>query len=139
MSKKSKIMCGILLLIIPTIAYGGYFLLTVLTGQFVDLELNELQESMFRAGHAHAGVLVILSLIVQLLADHTKLNTALNWFSRIGVPLAALLISSGFFFSAIGENITEPNDFIILIYIGIFFLVTSLIILAAGLLRNRNN
>jgi hypothetical protein len=50
----------------------------------------------FRAGHAHAGVIVILSLICQMLADAAVLPIPLLWVARIGVPLSAILISALF-------------------------------------------
>ena len=55
---------------------------------------------MFRAGHAHAGVLVILSLVCQLLADAASPapDWAL-WIARLGTPIAAVLIPMGFFLS----------------------------------------
>jgi len=36
---------------------------------------NLLRQNFFRAGHAHAGVIVILSLICQMLADAAVLPT----------------------------------------------------------------
>src|SRR3982074_2326811 len=111
MSSDTKLMCGILLLVIPTIQYGGYFLLTILSGKF-KMPLNDFQKSMSRAGHAHAGVLVILALIAQILSDYANLRAELKWVVRIGFPLAAILISGGFFASSIGKSITKPNNFI---------------------------
>ena len=63
MSSTTLISTGVLLLIVITIAYGGTFLLKVTTGK---VETNDLQRRFFRAGHAHAGVLVILGLVVRL-------------------------------------------------------------------------
>ena len=135
MSPETKITCGIILLTIPTIEYGGYFLLSILSAR-QKLVLTDFQKSMFRAGHAHAGVLVILALIAQILADHTSLNLVLEKFIRIGFPLAAILISGGFFASASGKNITKPNSLISILYIGILILASSSIILGIGLIKN---
>jgi hypothetical protein len=136
MTRESKLLCGIIVLTIPTIEYGGYFLLSVLSGKNPELELNEFQRAMFRAGHAHAGVIVILSLVCQLLADHASLSRALLWFTRAGVPAAALLIPAGFFFSAMGRGATKPDGWIALLYIGVVVLAAALIILGIGLLRS---
>lgn len=135
MSPDTKMTCGIILLTIPTIQYGGYFLLSILSGR-LKLPLTEFQKSMFRAGHAHAGVLVILALIAQVLADYASLNIALEKFVRIGFPLAAILVSGGFFASASGKNITKPNNLISILYAGILILAASTIILGIGLIRN---
>ena len=135
MSPDTKMTCGIILLTVPTIQYGGYFLLTILSGK-QKLPLTDFQKSMFRAGHAHAGVLVILALIAEILADYTNLNMVLEKFIRIGFPLAAILVSGGFFASASGKNITKPNSLISILYIGILLLAASSIILGVGLIKN---
>jgi hypothetical protein len=79
---------------------------------------NPLRQNFFRAGHAHAGVIVILSLICQVLADAAVLPTSLMWFVRIGVPLSAILISAGFFFSVLPPNATRAGGAVSLIYAG---------------------
>ncbi len=135
MTHEAKLMSGITLLTIPSIEYGGYFLLTVLSGKFKGATFTGFQKSMFRAGHAHAGVIVILSLVCQVMADDANLSTALLWLVRAGVPTAALLISGGFFCCALDKDATQPNGLIKLIYTGIFVLAASLIILGVGLLR----
>jgi len=136
MTFEAKLMCGIILMTIPGIQFGGYFLLRVLTGGHDRLELTDFQKSMFRAGHAHAGVLVILSLICQLLTDQAALSPTLAWIVRAGVPSAALLISGGFFFSAMGKGAKKPNGLILLIYAGIGVLALSLVMLGFGLLSS---
>jgi hypothetical protein len=118
---------------VPTIIYGGYFLLTILSGR-QKLPLTDFQKSMFRAGHAHAGVLVILSLVAEILTDYAALTDAKEHIVRIGFPLAAILVSGGFFSSAAGRNVSKPNRSIVILYLGIAVLVTSLIILGIGLI-----
>jgi len=92
---------------------------------------------MFRAGHAHAGVLVILALIAQLLIDYAELDPTLAWIIRMGFPLAAILVSGGFFASAIGQNRTKPNGYISILYAGALLLAASLIILGVALIRSK--
>ena len=65
---------------------------------------NPLRQNLFRAGNAHAGVIVILSLVCQMLADAAILPSPLVWFVRIGVPLAAILISARFLFYAVADG-----------------------------------
>ena len=96
---------------------------------------NPLRQNFFRAGHAHAGVIVILSLICQLLADSAALPVPLLWFVRIGVPLAAILISAGFFFSVLPPTATEPSGAVSLIYVGAVVLAIAVISLGIGLVR----
>ncbi len=53
---------------------------------------NPLRQNFFRAGHAHAGVIVILSLVCQMLADSAALPISLLWLVRIAVPFAAVFL-----------------------------------------------
>jgi hypothetical protein len=99
MTSQARFMSGIILITVPTIQYGGYFLLTSLMDRTSGYMDNALRQNFFRAGHAHAGVIVILSLICQLLADAAVLPAPLLWFVRIGGPISAVLISAGFFVS----------------------------------------
>jgi len=126
---------GIILITVPTIQYGGYFLLTSLMDKAIGYMDNPLRQNFFRAGHAHAGVIVILSLFCQMLADAAVLPTALLWLVRIGVPLSAILISAGFFFSVLPPTATKANGAISLIYAGTLILAVGVVTLGIGLLR----
>src|SRR5258708_9245058 len=98
-SNITRLMCGIILITVPTIEFGGAFLLKMLrTGEAGYMD-NPIRQNLFRAGHAHAGVIVILSLICQMLVDSILLPEALSWCVRIGVPAAAILMPLGFFLS----------------------------------------
>jgi hypothetical protein len=135
MTREARLLSGIILITVPTIQYGGYFLLTSLVNRGSGYMENPLRQNFFRAGHAHAGVIVILSLVCQMLADATILPSPLIWFVRIGVPLSAILISAGFFFSMLPPAATQPSGAIFLIYVGAVILALSVLTLAVGLLR----
>src|ERR1700726_5028185 len=135
MTREARMMSGIILNTVPTIQYGGYFLLTSLMSKGSGYMENPLRQNFFRAGHAHAGVIVILSLVCQMLADAAGLPSPLIWFVRIGVPLSALLISAGFFFSMLPPTATQPNGAISLIYVGAVVLAVSVLTLGVGLIR----
>jgi hypothetical protein len=135
MTREARLMSGIILITVPTIQYGGYFLFTSLMNRASGYMENPLRQNFFRAGHAHAGVIVILSLVCQILADSAILPSPLVWFVRIGAPLSAILISAGFFFSMLPPAATEPSPAIGLIYAGAVFLAISVITLAIGLIR----
>jgi Ni,Fe-hydrogenase I cytochrome b subunit len=136
MTSLSKLFSGITILTVPTIAYGGYYLLTILSG-YDKTPLTDFQKGMFRAGHAHAGVLVILSLIAQLLLDNTQMNSGLQLALRVCFPLAAVLVSGGFFAAAAGRGLTQPNSMIPILYSGALLLVISLILLGISLIKSR--
>ena len=135
MTSQARFMSGIVLITVPTIQYGGYFLLTSLMDRTSGYMDNALRQNFFRAGHAHAGVIVILSLICQLLADAAALPAPLVWFVRIGVPVSAILISAGFFVSVGPPAKTEPNRAVVLIYLGALVLAIGVVALGIGLLR----
>ena len=135
MTRDARIMSGIILITVPTIQYGGYFLLTSLMDRASRYMDNPLRQNFFRAGHAHAGVIVLLALICQVLADSAALPSWLLWPIRIGVPLAAILIPAGFFLSMPSPDAAGPNRLVFLIYVGAVVLALSVVGLGIGLLR----
>jgi hypothetical protein len=135
LSYEAKLMSGITLLVVPTIMYGGLALLGILTHGSAGsapgaLMLNEMQWGLWRAGHAHAGVWVILSLIIQMQLDSARLSSALKWSARIAAPLAAVAVSAGFF------GVAFIAAFRWLLYLGGVSLLVALIVTGVGLLRN---
>jgi hypothetical protein len=135
MTPEARLLSGIILITVPTIQYGGYFLLTSLMDKTSGYMDNPLRQNFFRAGHAHAGVIVILSLVCQILADAAVLPSPLIWFVRIGVPLSAILISAAFFFSMLPPTANQPSGAVFLIYVGAVILAISVLTLAIGLIR----
>lgn len=130
MSNYELISSGIILIIITTIAFGGTFLLRVVTG---GVPTNDLQKSFFRAGHAHAGVLVILGLVIRLFTSQPGVP---DWSSAAGdgVLYAAILMPAGFFLSVIGQNPERPNRLRALIWLGAVSLVVGVVGAGAGLI-----
>jgi hypothetical protein len=139
MTKEAKIMSGIILITVPSIQYGGYFLLKSLMDRTSGYMDNPLRQNFFRAGHAHAGVIIILSLIGQVLADAAVLPSWLLWIVRAGIPAAAIFLPLGFFLSVASPNSTVPNRAVLLIYVGAVFLAFSVVTLGIGLLRPANS
>jgi hypothetical protein len=135
MTYEARLMSGIILITVPTIQFGGYFLLTSLVNKASGYMDNPLRQNFFRAGHAHAGVIVILSLVCQVLADAAVLPSPLVWLVRIGLPLSAILISAGFFFSMLPPTAAQPSGAISLIYVGAVILALSVLTLGVGLIR----
>lgn len=130
----SRYIAGVLLLTIVTVEFGGSFLIRIHRGQFA---FTGFQKAFARAMHAHAGVLVILSLLCLLLTDAAGLTGFFGWVGRLGVPIAAILIPGGFAASAlIGKGeITKPNPrFLWLILIGALSLAFGVISVGIGLL-----
>src|ERR671932_578989 len=120
---------GVLLLTIVAIEYGGWFMLRVVRGR---QPTTPFQQAFFRAGHAHAGVLVTLALVGQILADAARLSGPLAVLARNGIWAAAILMPAGFFLSAAGRGVTAPTRFIVLLYAGVVAL--GVVTLGIGLL-----
>ena len=136
MTREAKMFSGIILITVPTIQYGGYFLLTSLRDKTSGYMDNPLRQNFFRAGHAHAGVIVILSLVCQVLADEAALPASLVWIARIAVPLAAIVIPVGFFLSMLSPTATQPSSAVGLIYAGAVSLAAGVVLLGVELIRS---
>jgi hypothetical protein len=131
LSVDSRTTGGILLLTIVAIEFGGWFMLRVVSGR---QPATPFQQAFYRAGHAHAGVLVILSLVGMIYADVAALNGPAALLARNAIPLAAILVPAGFFFAALGRRASRPNGFILLIYAGMASLALGVVSLGIGLL-----
>jgi hypothetical protein len=130
-SPDSAVIAGILLLSLITVESGGWFMSRVVRGS---APANALQTSFFRAGHAHAGVLLVLSLAILALVDAAVLPAPLLWFARVGVPTAAVIMPAGFFLSVIGRDPQKPNRAIALLWIGAVVLGLALLDAGIGLI-----
>ena len=97
MSDAARWMVALAFISLPTIAFGGYFLLSILQRRAGTEGITPVQREWFRAGHAHAGVLVLLAIVAQPVLDLSRLDDALTWALRLGVFAAPLLVSGGFF------------------------------------------
>jgi hypothetical protein len=75
-------------------------------------------------------VLVILSLVVQVLLDHARLGDRLAWSARIAAPVAALLVSGGFF------GLAHAPPLRVLLYAGALLVSYAAVATGVGLLRS---
>ncbi|WP_326955961.1 hypothetical protein [Amycolatopsis sp. NBC_01286] len=83
----------IALVSLPTMMYGGYALMGVMR----DRKLTEHQRAMFRAGHAHAGVLLILALVALQILSRTTFSDTTLWIGSFLLLFGILAQSGGFF------------------------------------------
>lgn len=113
-----------------TVEYGGWALLSFLTARE---GLTDPQKQFFRAGHAHAGVLLVLSLVFFLYLDRTDFGEGTQWVVGL-VLLAGILAQSGGFFlhlargaparSSAGTRVTRT---------GALLIAVALVSLAVGI------
>ena len=135
MSRESRMLAGILLVVLPTVMFGGISLLNFLTSNEPGYIDNPLRQDLFRAGHAHAGVYLVLSLVMLRYVDEAVLGPFWKWLARVGAPIAAILIPAAFFLSVASPRAREPNGLINLAYIGALFLAAAVLTLGVGLIR----
>ena len=137
MTRESRRLSGILLIVFPTVIYGGVSLLGFLLDRGSGYMDNPLRQNLFRAGHAHAGVLLVLSLVVLRYVDEAKLPEGWKHFVRVSAPLAAILLPVAFFLSMISPAATKPNGIIYLAFVGAAELAAGLFALGVGLMRSQ--
>jgi hypothetical protein len=135
MSRESRMAAGILLVVLPSVMYGGLSLLMFLTQGTPGFADNPLRHDLWRAGHAHAGVYLVLSLVMLRYVDEALLSPFWKWIARTGAPIAAILIPAAFFLSVASPSAREPNGLINMAYIGAVFLAAAVLSLGIGLIR----
>ena len=113
------------------VIYGGWALLTFVTGRE---GLSEEQKRFFRAGHAHAGVLLVLSLVSFRYLGDTDFSEGVGWLVG-GVLLVGVMAQSGGFFVHMGAggSVTEGSAGTRLTRGGGLLIGAALLALAAGL------
>ncbi|HEY7179790.1 MAG TPA: hypothetical protein VIC84_00155 [Blastocatellia bacterium] len=135
MSRESRMLGGVLLVVLPTVMYGGLSLLSFLAGNSPGYADNPMRHDLWRAGHAHAGVYLVLSMVMLRYVDEAALSPFWKWLARIGAPIAALLIPAAFFLSVASPTARRPNGLINLAYIGALSLAAAVLTLGVGLIR----
>lgn len=133
MSHDARLMCGLTLILVPTIVYGGLTVLGIVTNRAMGApapdNLLSSQVAFYRAGHAHAGVLAILSLFLQIAIDYAAIPDSVIWPTRVGALLSALLVSGGFFAAAHVRPLRG------ILYLGATVLAVVTLTVGIGLLR----
>jgi hypothetical protein len=108
---------------LPTVMFGGYSLLQLLNRSDV---LTPFQVTWFRAGHAHAGVLLVMSLLYYTFLDKTALSLAVKHTACAALFAGILAQSGGFFLHMV---MGQPNQ----ASIGTAVTVTGAILLACAI------
>jgi hypothetical protein len=129
-------LAAFVLFAIVTVEFGGWSLLGLLTSQD---SLSPFQEQFFRAGHGHAGVLLVLALVYLMLMDRTRFSGRAQLLLSLTLLVGILLQSGGFFLHfAVGEE-GEASAGTWMTRSGAIFLAVALITLGIGLLRSRGD
>jgi hypothetical protein len=135
MSPASLRVAAIILILIPTVELGGAALLQMITRRDPGYLDNPVRRYLFRAGHAHAGVWLILALVGLLYVDQANLSDTLKQFVRWGFAAGPILMPLGFFLSIIPPRAQRPNAVLSLVILGALALAFATVTLGIGLLR----
>lgn len=135
MSEDSVLVAAIILIVIPTVEIGGLALLQMIIRRDPGYLENTVRRSLFRAGHAHAGVWLILALVGLLYVDQADLSDTLKQLVRWGFAAGPILMPLGFFLSIIPPRAERPSAVLSLVLLGALSLAFATVTLGIGLLR----
>jgi hypothetical protein len=126
----TKVLPIISLASLVTVEYGGWALLSFLTARE---GLTDPQKQFFRAGHAHAGVLLVLSLVFFVYLDRTDFGNGTQWVVGL-VLLAGILAQSGGFFLHLARGApAQPSAGTRVTRAGALLIAIALATLAVGI------
>jgi hypothetical protein len=93
--------------------------------------LSAMQMTFYRAGHAHAGVLTLLAIILQIGVDYAAIRSLLVWPVRLGAIAASVLVSGGFF------AVAHARSLRFILYAGAVLVAATALTVGVGLIRSR--
>lgn len=122
-------------LALPTVMFGGYALL----GMLVQSNgISPFQETFFRAGHAHAGVLLVMALLYHNYLSQTNLPEGMVWVACLTVLAGVLSVSGGFFLHmAIGAPGSSSAGTLVTT-VGAVLLSLAIVLLVYGLITAKS-
>jgi hypothetical protein len=115
---------------LPTVMFGGFSLLRLLTK---GRTLTPFQVTCFRAGHAHAGVLLLMSLLYYRYLTETTYSENSTLLLCVMLVVGILAQSGGFFLHMMLGREGERSLGTLLTYFGAAFLAFTTLALAFGL------
>jgi hypothetical protein len=130
--KPTILLPALVLFTLVTVEFGGWSLLGLLNRRDA---LTSFQEQFFRAGHAHAGVLLVLSLVFFVFLGRTSFAESTQWVLGIGLLLGILLQSGGFFLHMQVGNEGSSSVGTLVTRVGAVLIAAALVTLGVGLLR----
>jgi hypothetical protein len=119
---------------LPTVMYGGYSLLSLVNRGNV---LTPFQITWFRAGHAHAGVLLVMSLLYYTFLDKTALSPVVKHTACATLVVGILAQSGGFFIHMLKGQPNQASVGTTVTVIGAVLLVCAIAVLVYGLITTR--
>jgi hypothetical protein len=123
------------LLSLITVELGGWTLLGFLTGRGSPGEPLDHRLRFFRAGHAHAGVLIVLSLAYYLYLQRADFSNGFDWIAGLILVAGTLLQSGGFFVHMAQGAPGTPSVGTTMTRTGAVLIAVALVILSVGLIK----
>jgi hypothetical protein len=117
---------------LPTVMYGGYALLRFITA---GKKLSAFQLTFFRAGHAHAGVLLVTGLVYYDYLGRTALPSGMKQLGTALLGVGILAQSGGFFLHMMIGQEGKRSAGTTLTTVGALCLATAMLLVAYGLMR----
>jgi len=118
-------------ILLPTVMFGGFSLLSLLARNNPWLTPKRL--ATFRAGHAHAGVLLVLSLLYYTYLAQTSLTSMVKLLACVVYLLGVLAQSGGFFIDMLLEKQGRLSWGYLVTTLGALLLASSILLLVYGL------
>lgn len=115
--------------LLPTVMSGGLRLLVMILGG----RFTPFQEKCFRAGHGHAGVLLIMSLVYYAYLAQTAYPSSIQWALCSALVLGVLAQSGGFFLHMAVGKAGERSAGTTVTMLGAAVLAVAVLLLAYGL------
>jgi hypothetical protein len=116
---------------LPTVMYGGYALLGMLNKS----QLTEFQLTYFRAGHAHAGVLLLMALLYHNYMEQTTYSPRIKVLAASILLVGILFQAGGFFLHMVMGQPGTPSIGTTVTSVGAVILAIDILVLVYGLLK----
>jgi hypothetical protein len=120
---------------LPTVMFGGYSLLGLLVRG--NPWLTPFRAAYFRAGHAHAGVLLVVSLLYYTYLAQTTFSSGLKLVACLVLLIGLLAQSGGFFLHMLVGKQGRFSAGTLVTILGALLLAFAALMLAYGLLVAR--
>jgi hypothetical protein len=124
---------GWLLLCVLLVSGGGMSILIMTDSPFwVE---SPIRQHLIPLGHAHAGLLAIIMLIMGMYLEKVNLSEQQKKFTAIIYIIGTLLLPGGFILGVIRDGATDPGKEFIMVPIGGALIVVSFVFMFIGMLR----
>ncbi len=120
---------------LPTVMFGGYSLLGLLARG--NSWLTPFRATYFRAGHAHAGVFLVVSLLYYSYLAQTAFSSSLKLTACIVLLIGILAQSGGFFLHMLTGKPGRFSAGNMVTILGALLLAFAALLLAYGLIVAR--